>query len=514
MARAAALRCVRQEHYLQEIIMAEAIVDTTAGTVRGVSQGGIRRFLGIPYAAAPAGERRFAAPEPAEPWPDIRDATTPGANAPHRVKDFPGLDIAPLIGTGWIKGDDYLAANVWTPDVEGGGRPVMVWIHGGGFVIGSKDVSVSDGSAFARDGIVCVAINYRMGIDGFLPIPGVPTNLGLRDMIAALIWVRANAAAFGGDPNNVTVFGESAGAMAIADLIASPLAKGLFRRAIIQSGHGAMTREIPVMQRLVRKLAKLLRITPDKAGFASVAADDALDAVEKVSLPTTRIDLRDAKGHEPVFGISRFVPVHGDDVLPLQPLEALRRGAGADVDLLIGTNAEEMNLYLVPTGAREKIGGLLATFLLSRSQPKARKVLKAYGLGKRGVKAGQALTDAMNDLVFRWPARRFAEEHRGRTHMYQFDWRSPAFKGELGSCHGLELPFVFDTLATATGPQGLLGEHPPQELADRTHRIWVDFARDGSLPWAAFDRDKRLVYSLSDGFARSEPVMPAAAFLP
>ncbi|MES2498038.1 MAG: carboxylesterase family protein [Pseudomonadota bacterium] len=494
--------------------MADAIVDTTAGAVRGASEGGIRRFLGIPYAAAPVGERRFASPEPAEPWTGIRDATLPGPNAPHRVKAFPGLDVSPLIGNGWVQGDDYLTVNVWAPEANGGGHPVMVWIHGGGFVIGSKDVSISDGASFARDGVVCIAINYRLGIDGFLPIPGVPTNLGLRDMIAALHWVRANAAAFGGDPKNITVFGESAGAMAIADLIASPMAKGLFKRAIIQSGHAAMTREIPVMQRLVKKLAKLLRITPDKTGFASIPAAEALDALEQVSAPTMRLDLRDSNGREPVFGISRFVPVHGDDVLPLQPLEAIRRGAGADVDILIGTNAEEMNLYLVPTGVRDKIGGLLATFMLSRSQPKARRVLKAYGLGQIGVKPGQALTDAMNDLVFRWPARRFAEEHQGRTHMYQFGWRSPAFKGELGACHGLELPFVFDTLASATGPQGLVGESPPQELATRAHRIWVDFARDGSLPWDAFDRDTRTVYSLTDSMARSEPPMPAAAFLP
>nr|WP_047167458.1 carboxylesterase family protein [Sphingomonas sp. Y57] len=497
--------------------MSEAIVETTAGKVRGICQDGIRSFLGIPYAAAPTGTRRFAAPEPAQPWEGTRDATRPGPSAPQRMKDFPGLDITPLIGGGWVHGDEYLSANVWTPGVdaeESGGRPVMVWIHGGGFVIGSKDAPISDGSAFARKGLICFAINYRLGVDGFLPIPGVPTNLGLRDMIAALRWIRANAVAFGGDPDNITLFGESAGAMAIADLITSPLTKGLFRRAIIQSGHAAMTREITVMQRLVKKLAKLLRVSPDKAGFESVPLDALLDAVERISLPTAKIDLRDSNGREPVFGISRFTPVHGDDVLPLQPLEALKQGAGAEIDVLIGTNAEEMNLYLVPSGIRDKIGGLLATFMLSRSQPKARKVLKAYGLGQRDISAGQALTDAMNDLVFRWPARRFAEEHRGRTHMYQFDWRSPALRRELGACHGLELPFIFDTLAAATGPQGLVGEDPPQELADHAHRIWAGFARDGSLPWAPFDRDKRLVYSLVDGLARPEPMMPAQAFLP
>ena len=207
----------------------------------------------------------------------------------------------------------------------------MVFIHGGGFVVGSKDAPVQDGAAFARDGVICVAINYRMGIDGFLPIPGVPTNLGLRDHARrAGVGARQRSPLFGGDAGNVTVFGESAGAMAIADLVTSPLAKGLFRRAIIQSGHGAMTRDIAVAQRLVEEArqaaegdARPRRVSPPSR------PGDALDAVEKVSLPTARIDLRDADGREPVFGISRFVPVHGDDVLPEPPLDALQAGRRA-----------------------------------------------------------------------------------------------------------------------------------------------------------------------------------------
>lgn len=497
-----------------EMMMGDAIVTTGGGKLRGTSNGGIRQYLGVPYAAAPVGERRFAAPEPHPGWDCVRDAIDPGATAPHDVKAFPGLDAMPLIGSGWVKGEEFLTANIFAPEGNSSGLPVMVWIHGGGFVVGSKDAPVHDGRSFARDGLVCVAINYRLGVEGFLPIPGVPTNLGLRDMIAALKWVRANAAAFGGDPDNITVFGESAGAMAIADLITSPLAPGLFRRAIIQSGHAAMTRDIAVMQRLVKKLARLLRISPDKAGFASIAPGDTLDAIDRVSRPTARIDLRDAKGHEPVFGISRFVPVHGDDVLPLQPLEALKRGAGAEIDVLIGTNAEEMNLYLVPTGIRGRIGRLLATFVLSRSQPGARRLLKAYGLGRKGIRPGHALASAMTDLVFRWPARRFAEEHRGRTHVYEFDWRSPAFGGTLGACHGVELPFIFDTLACTTGPQGLTGESPPQALADRAHRLWTSFAKDGRLPWAPFDRETRQVYSLLDARPDYEAPMPAAPFLP
>lgn len=496
--------------------MPEALAQTNEGPIRGVRERGVARFLGVPYAAAPVGPRRFAVPAAHEGWTEVRDASVPGPSAPHSVKPFPGLDVEPLIGAGWRKGDDYLNANIWAPSeaAPGGRLPVMVWVHGGGFVIGSNYAAIQDGTAFARSGIVCIAINYRMGVEGFLPIPGVPTNLGLRDILFALRWVRDNAAAFGGDPGNVTLFGESAGAMAIADLMTSPLAKGLFRRAIVESAHGAMVRPVEVAQRLVRKVAKLLEVSPDEAGFRGASVEACVAAVEKVSLPTTRIDLRDGEGREPVFGISRFVPVYGDDVLPEKPLDALAGGAGSDVELLIGTNAEEMNLYLVPTGVRDRIGSLLAWYVLGRSQPRARQVLKAYGLGAKGRKPGQALTDAMNDLVFRWPARRFAEEHRGRTHFYEFDWRSPAFGGELGASHGMELPFVFDTLACVTGDQGLVGTAPPQALADRVHRLWVGFAIDGRLPWPEFERETRQVFRLGKGEAVHEPAMPAAKFLP
>jgi para-nitrobenzyl esterase len=494
--------------------MSEIFAVIPIGKLRGRAETGIRTFLGVPYAEPPVGALRFKRPQPVGAWQGVRDATQAGPNAPQRTAPFPGLDAEALVGKGWSPGDDYLTLNVWQPDDGRTGLPVMVFIHGGGFVIGSKDAPVSDGSAFARDGVVCVAINYRMGIDGFLPIPGIPTNLGLRDQIAALQWVQHNIAAFGGDPANVTVFGESAGAMSVANLITSPLATGLFRRAIIESGHGGMTREIAVAQRLVNKLARLLGVSATAEGFAGVPLEAVLDAMEKVSLPTARIDLRDAEGHEPVFGISRFIPVHGDDVLPERPLEALVKGAGREVELLIGTNAQEMNLYLVPTGVRDKVGRLLSWFALRRSHPRAWAVLKAYGMGTKGKKPGQALTDAMNDLVFRWPARRFAEEHRGRTHFYEFDWGSPAFGGTLGACHALEIPFVFDTLACATGPEGLAGEAPPQDLATHMHGLWVRFAGDGALPWDEFTREGRLVYSPTAREAAPEPPMPAREFLP
>ena len=484
-------------------------VQIEGGAIRGSIRGSVICFLGIPYAAPP---QRFELPQLPVSWDGIRDMDDPGPTAPHRIKQFPAIDLSPLVGPGSDGSvGDYLRLNIWAPQ-NAAAAPVMVFIHGGGFVGGCKDAVAHDGTGFALSGVVCVAINYRMGIDGFLPVPGAPTNLGLRDMLFALAWVQRNIAAFGGDPGKVTVFGESAGAMAIADLVTSPLAEGLFTRAIIQSGHGAMVREIEVAQQLVKKLAKILRIAPDVAGFRSVSHAAAMDAIEKVAKPWA-IDLRGPDGRDPVYGISRFIPVYGDDVLPDKPIDALRKGGGRDVEVVIGTNADEMNLYFVPTGVRKKIGGLLARWLLGRSHPQAKAALMAYGYKQKGVRPGEAMTRAMTDLVFRWPARQYAGAHQGKTWMYEFDWRSPACDGELGACHGIEMPFVFKTLPGVAGPRGLAGMDPPQALAEHVHDLWAGFARRGSMPWPEFDSD-RMVYQMTRGKAVHEPVMPAAAFVP
>ncbi len=485
-----------------------AIAQTLFGPVRGARQAFGACFLGVPYAAAPVGDLRFSPPQPHQPWSEPRDATRHGPTAPYQLADFEALDLAPLVGEGWIQGDDYLNLNIWTPDHTASGLPVLVFIHGGAWTGGSGAAPVHDGAAFARDGVVCVTINYRLGIDGFLPIPGVPTNLGLRDMIAALEWIRKGIAAFGGDPANVTVAGESAGAMSIGDLVTSPLAKGLFRRAIIQSGHGSMVRSIATNRKVVDRLAKMLGIPATIDGFRTVSTQAGLDALDKVQQPAAKLDLRGPTGREPAYGLSKFLPVFGDDVIPVPPLRALEQGAGAEVDVLIGTNLEEMNIYLVPTGAKAKINGLLAWFILGKVEPKAGRMLKAYK--REGEKAGDQLARVLSDLVFRWPARVFAARHRGRTHFYEMGWRSPAFDGELGACHAVEMPFVFDTLATGAGPKGFLGEAPPQALASSIHKIWVDYARDGTAPWPEYEPRTRQVYRLDLGEALRDPDIPAA----
>lgn len=496
------------------------VVTISSGDLRGAHADGVLRFLGVPYAAPPIGDLRFASPQAAKPWEGVRDVTARGCIAPQPTptpeeweKALPGLDIQPLIGADQSQGDDFLVLNIWAP-ANANGAPVMVFIHGGAFTGGAGAADVYDGAAFARAGVVCVTINYRLGIEGFLPITGAPTNLGLRDQLFALKWVQDNIAAFGGDPRNVTAFGESAGAMSVANLVASPLAKGLFCRAIVQSGHGDMVRPVAIAHRLANKLAKMLRVTPTVEGFRKRSIAECLEAQRKISLPTANIDLRNPDKREPAFGLSKFLPVYGDDVLPEHPVIALRNGAGADIELIVGTNTEEMNLYFVPSGVRRKIGKFLANFATKRAEPQAKEILKAYGINDRGKRPGDAFTEALTDLVFRLPARRFAAAHRGRTHVYDFSWRSGAYDGTLGACHAIELPFVFNTLATVSGPKGLAGGDPPQQLADRINKIWVDFAATGALPWPAYDASTRIVYDPATDKAAPEAQMPAERFFP
>lgn len=491
--------------------MTSAIANTSSGKVRGSVVDGVCRFYGMPYAAAPVGANRFAAPIAHPGWSGERDATQKGANAPQILRNFPGMDVTPFIGTGWRKGEEYLVANIWTPDIHAQGLPVMVFIHGGAWVGGTSDCPAYDGTSFARNGVVLVSINYRMGIEGVLPLAGAPTNLCLRDMIAALDWVRQNAANFGGDAKNVTVFGESAGAMSIANLVGSPLAKGLFRRTIIESGHGSMLRTMASANVLIAKLAEILGVPGTADGFRTKSLEDCAKAVETVSLPGAGLDMREPDGRDRTFGLSKFLPLMGDDVVPEPTLDALEKGAGAEVDILVGSCSEEMNIYFVPLGVTEIEDANIVTAILSASTPQAPEILANYGLGKR-MKAGTVLAAAMADLVFRDPVRQFALAHKGHTHVYEFGWRSPAFDGRLGACHALELPFVFNTLPSCTGPQGFVGENPPQEIAQHTHDVWVRFAKGQSLPWDEFDAQTRQVYRLDRSAAAFEPEMIGAKY--
>ncbi|MBA2933523.1 carboxylesterase family protein [Sphingomonas sp. CGMCC 1.13654] len=485
------------------------------GVVEGVERNGVRCFYSIPYAAPLTDERRFREPQPVEPWEGVRDATRPGPCPPQILPPSPpNIDLSAVSVPQLPDGPDYLTLNVFSAADRQAKRPVMLYIYGGGFVGGSKDVPAFDGVPLARDGVVCVVINYRVGIEGFLPLPGVPTNLGLRDMVAALQWTRDNIALFGGDPGNVTLFGHSGGACCIAVLLHSPLAKGLFHRAICHSGHGVVTRDRATMQKLVRRLARRLKVPATREGFLGVPRDRLLGAQSWVLKPSLLFDMRDRSGRDPSFGLTRFMPVHGDDVLPLETMEALRRGVGAEIDLLIGSTAQEVNAFFLLGNFFEKVRRWQAVLLVHKAMPRARAALRAYGLGRPGTKTGAVLMPALNDLMFRWMARRTAELHAGQAHVFEFEWRSPALGGKVGAAHGVDLPFVFGTVEMASGPDAMLGPNPPVELSDQLRTMWTGFARDGILPWPAYDTETRMVFACAAMSAAHEPVMPAAMFLP
>jgi len=401
------------------------------------------------------------------------------------------LDISALVGTGWRPGADYLTVDVWTPDPGGSGLPVMVFVHGGAFVGGEPGAPAYDGTALARAGVVLVSVTYRLGAEGFLPLAGGATNLGLRDQLAALAWVQDNAAAFGGDPGRVTLFGESAGAMSIGCLLGSPLSTGLFRRAIVQSGGAEMVHSVAILAAFAGRLTSELGIAPEADAYRGHPITETLAAQAQMTDPARRGDLREPDGVDPGFGLGVFCPVVGDDVLPERPLSAIAAGASRDVDLLVGYNTDEANLYLVPTGAVGALTEPQVLAALAALHPRAAALLAAHQ-GTPGERYARVLTDQ----VFRGPALRLGEAHSagdgaGRTHVYEFGWRSPSFGGLLGACHGLELPFVFGTLPTVTGREALAGEAPPQSVSDALVAAWAGYAHAGDPGWEAFRPDSR-----------------------
>ncbi len=467
----------------------DPVVTTAQGAVRGRRRDGTAAFLNIPYAAPPLGADRFAPPRPHEPWDGVRDAAVPGPNAPQAERGLGGVDMSPYFGDGWSRGDDYLTVSVWTPETADGGLPVMVFVHGGGFVAGSTRSDMYDGSGFARDGVVLVTLNYRLGIAGFLDLPGAPANRGLLDVVAALRWVRENAAAFGGDPGNVTLFGQSAGATIVGAVLATPEATGLFRRAIVQSGSGLGAFTTEQAARVTRAAADLLGVRPDDDAFAQIPDDRLVEAASKLA----GIDLRTGTHRDPLIGLSPF-----SLVLDTQPAESVAAGLGADVDLLIGTNTEEGNLYLAPVGRYSTSTASDVDAAAARSHPDPARLVQTYRGARPGASFGELRSAIMGDALFGAGSWALASAHarhpESATFGYEFAWRSDALGGELGAAHAVELPFVFDLahLPRLRGPGGLLGRGDlPADLAARVHQTWIRFARTGDPGWTPYDNERR-----------------------
>jgi len=487
-------------------------VRTASGVVDGLSRERHFAYYGIPYAAPPTGRRRFRAPEAPEPWAGVRPATERGLAAPQTTHPIPGFAAS------GPQDEDCLNLNVFTPAPDGARRPVMFWIHGGGFTHGSGYEDLYNGGPLAvRGDVVVVTINYRLGALGFLHLgdhladEGLTANAGLLDIIAALQWTRDNIAAFGGDPGQVTIFGESAGAAAVGTLLAMPAAAGLFHRAILQSGTGRgsdRATAASVTDLLLEELGL------DRARASEVMVSPARAIVEA----QTRVTARGGR----TLGL-RFGPTVDGLTLPEQPLKAVRAGRAAGIPVVVGTNRDEVKLFAasvrrdplddaalidavgVPLGqkASGQAADLVALYRRSRV---------ARGLPHENLDILDAID---SDLRFRVPAMRMAlaqATHQPRTHLYLFTYHSPARRGALGSCHALEMPFVFGTLDAPTQDR-FAGTGPDVErLSANMMDAWLAFARasspghEGIGPWPAYEPGRRptMVFDTNSG-AQDDP---------
>ena len=480
-------------------------VETAAGTLRGSWHHDVARFAGIPYAAPPVGERRFRPPAPVDPWHDVRSAESFGPVSPQN----PSIMEALFGGEGEQWDEDCLYLNVWTADPSPtAALPVMVWIHGGGFEMGSGSSPLYDGTSFAADGVVMVTVNYRLGAFGFLELGEVDPawagsgNVGLLDQIAALEWVRDNIAAFGGDPGRVTVFGESAGAMSVSLLMAMPAARGLFHGVIAQSGAAEAARS-------PRHAAE------DTAEFMSIAGLGSIDellAAEPAQLLAAHATMATSRVADPEAVIERtgsplaflsFRPVADGAHVPADPLAAIAGGSAAGVPLLVGTNSEEWKLFAMMSPPPADEAALRTRIELVVSDPDA--ALETYRAERAGATVAELECALLTDLVFRIPAARLADaqSQHAPVHQYLWTWASPAWGGMIGAAHAIEIPFVFDLLDDQR-LHVFVGPDAPRELARATHEAWISFARDGApaaagLPeWPTVDGPDRPVMTLGD----------------
>ena len=488
-------------------------VEIELGRLRGTQRGGVALFRGVPYAAPPVGARRLRPPEAPEPWGGVRDATRAGASAPQpRPVALPG-PLGALMGGG-SQSEDCLTLNIWTPGLDGERRPVLVWIHGGAFVLGSGSSAIYSGRRLARQGAVVVTINYRLGALGFahLGLLGVPgaegsVNLGLQDQVAALRFVREHIAAFGGDPANVTVFGESAGAMSVGTLLGTPSARPLFQRAILQSGAAHNVSSPERAARAADALLRELGATPESA--LRVLRDAPLAAIlaaqERASLA-----LGIAHGTLP------WQPAVDGRVVPRQPLDAIAGGEAAGIPVLVGTNRDEWKLF---TLFDKRTRGLDAAGLrrrLERILPgkdeegaafgeRALELYRSTRTG-RGASAPLELWEALQaDRIFRYPAARLAElqaAHEPRTYQYLFDFTPRLARQRVGACHALEIPFVFGTLRHPLLRVLLGGSGGALALSRSMREAWLSFARGGEPAaealgaWRPYDARERATMRL------------------
>ena len=480
-------------------------VEVTGGRLAGVSANGIVSFKGIPFAAPPVGALRWKAPQPVKTWTGVKQASTFGASC---MQD---PNVAKFFGTSAPLSDDCLYLNVWTPaKTASDSLPVMVWIYGGGFAGGMTSIPAYDGTHFAEKGVVLVSVAYRLGAFGFLAHPELSResdgsgNYGLEDMIAGLRWVKANVAKFGGDPSRVTIFGESAGGIAVSMLAASPKAKGLFQGAISESGGNFGSARFADEGGL--------NVTPLKAAEAAgqkfLAKLGANDIKAARALDADKVQA--AVGPELLGG---FWPVFDGNVLPGDQYELYQAGRFNDTPVLIGTNSDEGALFAQPG----MTPALFEKQIRAGYGSHADAILVAYphSTDAESAKAGK---DIFRDTAFAWPTWAWAmlqsQKGKGKAYVYYFDHRTP--QSPNGATHGSEIVYVFKTLnGPSPGVFGLSAPRPADlEMSDLINNYWVNFAKNTdpnapSLPkWPAFSASaQNVMFFDANSSARRVPNM-------
>ncbi|MFI5783988.1 carboxylesterase/lipase family protein [Nocardia sp. NPDC051570] len=457
--------------------MEPRMVRTTTGLVRGKSENGLAVFRGIPFAQAPVGKLRFQAPVPYSPWNGVRDADSFGPPPPQASTN-----------STTSSGDEWLSVNVWSPDVKAARLPVLVWIYGGAFIIGSSSEPIYNGATLASHGAVVVSFNYRVSMEGFGRIEGAPTNRGLLDQIAALRWVGDNIAAFGGNPENITLFGQSAGAGSIAMLLAAPSARGLFHRAIAQSVPTALQ-----SPELATDIATVVANQVDK--HPTVAELTSIDPWTLARAAKTVSDNIPQHQDRWSFGLvvagTPFGPVIDPESLPESPWQALARGASRDIALIVGHTRDEYNLMITASGGADTITAAHTEQALSLLPP-IPDGPRAYRAAYQHASDEQLYQIACSDFLFRMPSLHLAQAHAtggGATYLYEFRYETKT----MGAAHTAELPLLFGTLDTAAGER-LYGNPPPQTavaLAEQIQTEWLSFAETGDPEWPTYTSDSQ-----------------------
>jgi para-nitrobenzyl esterase len=461
------------------------IVNTTGGAVRGTSSGDVLCFRGIPYGAPTGGRSRFRPPVAAQPWLEVFEADTNGAACPQPTFDLGGRDRSSLGGDPDVPpSEDCLVLNLWTPATDDGRRPVLVWFHGGGYAIGAGTSKNYDGARLATRGdAVIVAVNHRIGPFGYLHLADLggetfrgSGNAGNLDLVLVLEWVRDNAASFGGDPDNVTIFGESGGGRKALKLLTMPSAKGLFHRAIIQSG------------------AQLSTLSAEEGTAVATTTMEKLGLSSSQLAELQRVAWADLLATSP--GVFGFMPVVDGDVLPLQPIESIVSGAVADVPVIVGTTRDESAFTLMFSAKLRELDdpSMRAYLRYELGEDLAAHLVPAYEQSRSGISAEGLMVAALTDRDRRIPAIRMAEalQRVGSSPVYMYNFAYGGHDPRAYAIHGSDIPYTFDALAVDR-PDDLEAGH----VADQFCNAWLAFARSGDpnhagLPtWQPYDAEHR-----------------------